>query len=226
MSVKEAYDVWSDNYDADRNLTRDLDRLVMERMQPKFKGLRIIEIGCGTGKNTVLLSELAQSIHAIDFSEGMLAKAREKISRETVNFTVADIRAPWPCEDEAADLVVCNLVLEHVENLNFVFSESARVLDRAGKFFICELHPFRQYLGKRANYQSHEQLVEISAFVHHISDSLATASHDDFRLIELNEWWHQEDTQKPPRLISFLFEKLGQNLNPGQGVPSSQRVSV
>jgi len=70
-----------------------------------------------------------------------------------VNFTVADIRAPWPCEDEAADLVVCNLVLEHVENLNFVFSESARVLDRAGKFFICE-HPFRQYLGR-------EQIIKV-----------------------------------------------------------------
>jgi len=62
-------------------------------------------------------------------------------------------------------------------------------------------------------------------FRHHISDFLATASHDDFRLIELNEWWHQEDTQKPKANI-FCFEKLGQNLNPGQGVPSSQRVSV
>ncbi len=206
MLVKEAYDVWSDKYDTDRNLTRDLDRQVMERMLHMFKGLRIIEIGCGTGKNTVLLSELAQSIHAIDFSEGMLAKAMEKISRETVKFTVADISSLWPCEDEAADIVVCNLVLEHVEDLEIVFSESARVLQRAGKFFICELHPFRQYLGTKANYRIHEQSVEISAFVHHISDFLAAAKNNNFHLIELNEWWHQEDTQKPPRLISFLFE--------------------
>lgn len=215
MSVKEAYDVWSDSYDADRNLTRDLDRLVMERMLPMFTGLRIIEIGCGTGKNTVLLSELAQSIHAIDFSEGMLAKAREKISRETVKFTSHDIKSPWPCEDEAADFVVCNLVLEHVEALEFVFSESERVLQRTGKLFICELHPFRQYLGTKANYQRNEQSVDIPAFVHHISDFLAAASHNDFHLIDLNEWWHQQDTQKSPRLISFLFEKLGQDLNKG-----------
>jgi len=47
MSLKEAYDVWSNNYDADRNLTRDLDRLVMKQMLPMFKELRIIEIGCG-----------------------------------------------------------------------------------------------------------------------------------------------------------------------------------
>ncbi|MBV8882476.1 MAG: class I SAM-dependent methyltransferase [Chroococcidiopsidaceae cyanobacterium CP_BM_RX_35] len=212
MSVKEAYDVWSDRYDADRNLTRDLDRLVMERMLPVFKDLKIIEIGCGTGKNTVLLSELAQSIHAIDFSEGMLAKAREKISQETVTFTVADIRAPWPCKDETANLVLCNLVLEHLENLEFFFSESARVLQTSGRIFISELHPFRQYLGKAANYQDHEQTVKIPAFVHHISDFLTAASDNNFYLIKLNEWWHQEDTQQPPRLISFLFE-LGQNLD-------------
>ncbi len=215
MLVKEAYDVWSDKYDADRNLTRDLDRQVIERMLPLFKGLRIIEIGCGTGKNTVLLSELAQSIHAIDFSEGMLAKAREKVSRETVKFTVADIRLSWPCEDEAAEIVVCNLVLEHVEELELVFSQSARVLQRTGKIFICELHPFRQCLGTKANYQRHEQSVEISAFLHHTSDFLIAARNNNFRLVEINEWWHQEDAQKPPRLISFLFEKLGYNLNNG-----------
>ena len=208
MLVKEAYDVWSGKYDTDRNLTRDLDRQVMERMLHIFKDLRVIEIGCGTGKNTVLLSELAQSIHAIDFSEGMLAKAMEKTSRESVKFTVADINSPWPCENEAADIVVCNLVLEHVEDLEIVFSESARALQRTGKFFICELHPFRQYLGTKANYPIHEQSVEIPAFVHHISDFLTAARNNNFQLIELNEWWHQEDSQKPPRLISFLFQYL------------------
>jgi len=212
MSLKEAYDVWSNNYDADRNLTRDLDRLVMKQMLPMFKELRIIEIGCGTGKNTALLSEIAQSIHAIDFSEGMLGKARRKISRETAKFTVADIRSPWPCKDEAADIVVCNLVLEHVEELEFIFSDSARVIQNAGKLFICELHPFRQYLNTKANYQNNEKIVEISAFVHHISDFLVAARNNNFHLIALNKWWHQEDTQKPPRLISFLFE-LRQNLN-------------
>jgi len=69
-----------------------------------------------------------------------------------VNFTVADIKRPGLAK-QAANLVVQSC-LEHVENLNFVFSESARVLDRAGKFFICELHPFRQYLGR-------EQIIKV-----------------------------------------------------------------
>ena len=89
VSVKEAYNLWSESYDADQNLTRDLDRQVMKQMLPWFKDLKIIEIGCGTGKNTVLLTETAQSIHALDFSEKMLAKAKQKISRD-VTFTLAD----------------------------------------------------------------------------------------------------------------------------------------
>jgi len=48
----------------------------MERMQPSSKVSESLKLAVVS--NTVLLSELAQSIHAIDFSEGMLAKAREK----------------------------------------------------------------------------------------------------------------------------------------------------
>lgn len=100
MSVKEAYDVWSESYDADRNLTRDLDRQVMKQMLPWFKDRRIIEIGCGTGKNTVLLAQTAQSIQVLD-SEKMLAKAKQKISRD-LTITLADISSPWSCQNEAA----------------------------------------------------------------------------------------------------------------------------
>ena len=36
---------------------------------------------------------------------------------------------------------------------SFIFSEASRVLADAGRFFICELHPFRHYQGCQANFQ-------------------------------------------------------------------------
>ena len=72
----------------------------MEQMLPWFKELKIIEIGCGTGKNTILLAQTAQSIQAISFSEKMLAKAKK--TSQDVTFTLADIRSPLPCQNEAA----------------------------------------------------------------------------------------------------------------------------
>ena len=207
MSIQNAYNEWSETYDTDQNLTRDLDQKVTRETLANLRFDSILEIGCGTGKNTAFLVEVGGRVHALDFSEGMIEKAREKVETENVTFSVADLTQPWPCEEQAYNLIVCNLVLEHIEDLSFIFSEACRVLEEKGKFLINELHPFRQYEGKKARFDTGEQITEIPAFVHHISDFLNAASNSGLTLVKLNEWWHEQDQGKPPRIVSFLFEK-------------------
>jgi ubiquinone/menaquinone biosynthesis C-methylase UbiE len=168
----------------------------------------ILEIGCGTGKNTAFLAQIGESIYAVDFSEGMIAKAKEKVQAKNVQFSMMDITQRWTIEDQSFDLVVCNLVLEHIEDLAFVFSEAARVLKEEGRFLINELHPFKQYEGKKARFYRDEETIEVEAFVHHISDFLAAAIKNELTLVKLKEYWHKEDENKPPRLVSFIFEKV------------------
>jgi malonyl-CoA O-methyltransferase len=207
MSIQGAYNEWSETYDTDRNLTRDLDRQVMFEMLANQHFESVLEIGCGTGKNTVFLAQVSTRVHALDFSEGMIERAKEKVKAENVRFEMTDLTYRWPCEDQAYDLIVCNLVLEHIENLSHIFSEAFRALLEGGKFFVNELHPFRQYEGKKARFQSGESLAEIPAFVHHISDFLNAASNNGLTLARLDERWHLEDENKPPRIISFQFKK-------------------
>jgi ubiquinone/menaquinone biosynthesis C-methylase UbiE len=207
MSIQKAYNQWSETYDTDRNLTRDLDQQVMQETLANRHFNSILEIGCGTGKNTAFLAQVAGVVHALDFSQGMIEKAREKVKAENVRFSVADLTQRWPAEVGTYDLLVCNLVLEHIEDLSFIFSEGSRVLTAGGRFLINELHPFRQYEGKKAVFQGDEGVTEIPAFVHHISDFLNAASHNGFNLLKLDERWHTEDLNKPPRILSLLFEK-------------------
>lgn len=124
-----------------------------------------------------------------------------------MKFSVADLTQKWPCEDQSYDLIVCNLVLEHIDDISCIFSEVFRVLEERGRFLINELHPFRQYEGKKARFDKGEGVTEIPAFVHHISDFFSAASNNGLRLVKLNEWWHEADQGKPPRIVSFLFEK-------------------
>jgi len=207
MSIKEAYNNWSATYDSDENLTRDLDGIVCREIL-KDRGFEyILEIGCGTGKNTAYLSQIGTHVWALDFSEAMLKKATKKPALHNVTFTMADITKQWPCKDRVADLIVCNLVLEHIENLHFIFSEAYRVLNKKRRFFVCELHPFRQYRGEKARFQRGRTTIEIQAFVHHISDFLEAAEKNGFILDGFREWWHEDDQNKLPRLVSFVFLK-------------------
>jgi malonyl-CoA O-methyltransferase len=66
--------------------------------------------------------------------------------------------------------------LEHIEDLSFVFAEAARTLSSKGRFFINELHPFRQYEGKKARFYRNEEKIEVDAFIHNISDFLGARS--------------------------------------------------
>jgi malonyl-CoA O-methyltransferase len=205
MSVQEAYDDWSASYDADRNLTRDLDARVTREMLPARRFDSILEAGCGTGKNTAFYAGTGGRVSAMDFSYGMIAQARGKVQAGNVGFLLADLTRPWPWTAGSFDLVACNLVLEHIEDLSFVFGQAARVLKEGGSFFVCELHPFRQYQGKQAVFSGVEGETRIPAYVHHISDFIRAAAESRLTLSDFREWWHEEDEGKPPRVMSFTF---------------------
>jgi malonyl-CoA O-methyltransferase len=207
MNIQNAYNNWSSSYDSDENLTRDLDQKVTREALGNQRFHAILELGCGTGKNTSFLSQIGTQVDALDFSEGMIEKARQKVRAENVRFSIADLTQRWPCGAASYDLIVCNLVLEHIEDLSFVFSEAFRVLKAKGRFLINELHPFRQYEGKKARFSNEAGTIEIAAFVHHFSEFINTASNNGFTLVKLQEWWHEADQNKPPRIVSFLFEK-------------------
>jgi ubiquinone/menaquinone biosynthesis C-methylase UbiE len=209
VSIKEAYTRWSETYDVDPNRTRDLDADVTREWLGGRRFRSILEIGCGTGKNTEFLATLAERVTAVDFSPGMLSQAKAKAEARgfaaNVEFATVDVTQHWPFAAGQFDLLVCNLVLEHVADLRFVFAEAARCLLPDGEFFLCELHPFRQYEGTAANFSRGDETTAVAAFVHHISEFLQAAEASGFALTRFDERWHGDDGGRPPRLAAFLF---------------------
>jgi len=208
MKIKEDYDTWSKTYDQEENKTRDLEKSAGQCILEPLKFKDVLELGCGTGKNTAWIHKQAKNIIAVDFSPKMLEIARKNISSKNVKFIEADINNTWSFISSPADLITCSLILEHVKDLNFIFSQAHKNLSSAGILYICELHPFKQYEGSKASFKTGGKLIDLITFVHHISDYTGAAESNNFKLINLKEWFDDDNKNKIPRLISFIFEKV------------------
>lgn len=210
-SVRAAYASWAESYDTNENRTRDLDAVVLRMHELDIAGRDVLEIGCGTGKNTEWLAQHAESVTAMDLSPEMLARARARLQKGLVTFVEQDIQHAWPVPDESFNAVVGNLVLEHVSNIQIVFHEAQRVLRPNGTLFLCELHPFRQRLGSQAQFtdaKSGDRL-KVEAYVHDVSEYVNGGIDAGLKLVRIGEWSDAADSAAgaPPRLLSVLFSR-------------------
>jgi ubiquinone/menaquinone biosynthesis C-methylase UbiE len=100
------------------------------------------------------------------------------------------------------------LVLEHVEQIQPVFTEASRALRAGGELLICELHPGRQVCGRQAEFTSPEtgEVERIPAFLHDISEYVNASSASGFELLQIGEWRDENTTGSDlPRLLSIRF---------------------
>jgi ubiquinone/menaquinone biosynthesis C-methylase UbiE len=207
MSIKKAYNIWANQYDTNKNRTRDLDKTATIETLSKYDFESVLELGCGTGKNTTWLLSKAKQIIGLDFSKEMLKKAKEKIADERVIFKRIDLSESWKIENNFADLITCSLTLEHIKNLNHIFNQARLKLKKNGLFFISELHPFKQYSGSKAKYETENGTKELEVYIHHVSEYIDDAKKNGFEFVEMKEWFDENNKNGLPRLISFVFKK-------------------
>ncbi len=207
MEIKDAYDLWSKTYDSNVNATRDLDKKVTKEILSNYAFNKVLELGCGSGKNSEFFLSISKKVIGIDFSSGMLNVAKQKISDDRFNIIEGDINLDWQIDESSIDLISSNLVLEHIENLNFIFQQAKNALVPNGYFYISELHPYKQYLGSKARFESGDIEIKLETFIHHITDFINAAKVNGFMLEKLDEHFDRENNLLP-RLVSFLFRKI------------------
>lgn len=207
MNVQEAYNNWSQQYDTNQNKTRDLEAVALQTTLANQRFENCLEIGCGTGKNTAWLVTHAATITAVDLSEAMLAKAIEKINNSHVQFVQANILQDWTFATSNYELITFSLVLEHIENLEAIFKKIAAVTNSGAIVYIGELHPFKQYTGSKARYETEAGVQVVTCFNHHVTDFTNAASAHGFELLQLNEFFDDGDRNTIPRILTLIFRK-------------------
>jgi ubiquinone/menaquinone biosynthesis C-methylase UbiE len=207
MNIEQSYNLWAHQYDADENRTRDLEAVALREMLQHFHCSSCLEIGCGTGKNTQWLLHHATTVTCIDLSGEMLAKARAKISSDAVHFIQADITQQWNFSGGPYDLVVFSLVLEHIENLTELFQKVKAVIAAKSFVYIGELHPFKQYNGTKARFNTAEGQQIVTCYNHHLSDFTDAAQCYGFEISIIKEYFDNGDRTAVPRILSLLLTR-------------------
>ncbi|MBO4325616.1 MAG: class I SAM-dependent methyltransferase [Lachnospiraceae bacterium] len=105
------------------------------RIEP---GMKVLELGCGTGSMWKGQGELIAKCGMLvlsDFSEGMVGTAKENVGTPgNIEYKVIDIQN-IPYEDGTFDAVIANMMLYHVPDLKKGLSEVRRVLKKDGTFY-------------------------------------------------------------------------------------------
>jgi hypothetical protein len=99
-------------------------------------------------------------------------------------------------------------MLEHIEDLDAVFQKLAMVSDTGTRVYIGELHPFKQYAGSKARFETETGTQVVTCFNHHVTDFIQAANASGFQLLQLDEQFDDEDRSQIPRILNLLFEKL------------------
>lgn len=155
-------DLYKQVYDTDGNFLQALDTLEMNVLVPTFLSLveqspssgnrKFIDLGCGTGRNTIAIIREAPEAHVIGLepSSKMLDIARGRIAEHTslntngkpnsVDLEAYDmLNSPIPPSARDADGVVSTLVLEHVPIESF-FRVVSTMLRPGGILLLTNMH--------------------------------------------------------------------------------------
>jgi len=196
---QEAYDLWSDSYDCSSNPTVMIDELRFPSHYKNWRNNKVLEIGCGTGRHTVRLFEQKNTITGIDFSSGMLSKAREKLPE--VKFIHGDFME-YDFQKESFDKIILSLVLEHIDDLDLFFLRLSKILKPRGEILISELHPIRARKGSFARFNNFKgEEISLKSIAHSENKILDATNKNGFKLnykknivgdselVSINEKW-------------------------------------
>ncbi|MEM6637783.1 MAG: tetratricopeptide repeat protein [Pseudomonadota bacterium] len=129
--VRQHFDRFSTNFESVlENLEYVAPSLVAQAVETHLAakaGLRILDLGCGTGLAGALIVDRAAHLEGIDLSPGMLARAEEReIYHELREAELDEFLQTSPAEDR--DLIICVDTLCYIGDLSATLPGFARVL--------------------------------------------------------------------------------------------------
>lgn len=161
LASLDAYRLWANFYPPrPHNPLMEIEQEAMLAMMPALNGRVVLDLACGTGRyGLIALERGAAKVVAADNSWEMLTYA------ELPDPLCASVDA-LPLRGFSVDIVLCAMAIGHIQSLESVANEIARVLRPGGSALISDLHPLQALRGAQRTFQASDG--RTYAVEHHI----------------------------------------------------------
>jgi len=189
LPTREGYDRWAATYDTMGNWLLELEEPEVDRALGDVKDLDVLDVGAGTGRHALRIAEGGARVTAVDFSEEMLARARQKPGAEGVRWLMHDVARPLPFDANSFDRVLSALVLEHIPvgELATFFLGLGRVVRDDGVIVVTAMHPAMFQKGVSANFRDEGGEIRPRSYVATLSDYVMGAIQSGLVIVSLTE---------------------------------------
>ncbi len=143
--VKSFYDYDSERYLKIQWTRNDIAKFnyeitkkrLLDNLSPSKKDI-ILEIGCGPGTWTKIVSEKCGKLTAIDISKGMIEKAKKYVNKENINFVTEDFTTHK--FNKKFNKIFSVRAIEYIKDKNVFIDKCYKLVDNNGKLIIITKH--------------------------------------------------------------------------------------
>ena len=116
---------------------RDCILRMLGQSEPLTRILKVADIGCGAGTQSMIWAELGHQVHGLDVNQPLLELAKERADSagRVIDFRVGSATdLPWA--DQSMDVCLMFELLEHVAEWKVCLNECIRILKPGGILFL------------------------------------------------------------------------------------------
>jgi ubiquinone/menaquinone biosynthesis C-methylase UbiE len=203
LTALAGYGLWADSYDHELgNPVVAGEEEVIWELIGKGRGLEVLDVGCGTGRHALPLAAQGARVLGLDPTLEMLAQARQKAKAAGLDIDLrqATLEELSP-KLGTFDLVLCCLVLSHVNALDAAVAKLATRVRPGGRLIVSDFHPFNILIGWRTSCRYGEQKYVVPNYLHLPADYYQAAIDAGLQVTGLYESGRTQRTPGVPMAL-------------------------
>ncbi len=211
VSSRVGYQRWASHYDQQDNPMTAMAAHALAAASIDLDGARVIELGCGTGRNVPSVHVLGcESYLGLDNSPEMLAVARSQFAgHPKVRFEQSDLNSDWSSGLRDFDVAIVSLVFEHFERIGELIATIAQVVRQQGFLWCFEIHPQLISAGSGAHVRTESEVLMLPSFQHTAADFVDAFAKGSWQPIATTEWYATDAlTEKSEKLARYLGQPV------------------